>query len=129
MSVEARDFLRSPVGIEAEISVAGSLLTATRTQNLSLSGLYVLCTEIPPVGAECEVSIRGNAGFQQHQVRARGRIARVDGRGFAVVFCEILGTESLDFLRRLVLWNATDPERAECEFHSHIGLKPQPQKP
>jgi hypothetical protein len=34
-------------------------------------------------------------------------------------------SDSLEHLRNLVLYNSTDTEKTEGEFHQHIGMKPR----
>jgi len=43
--------------------------------------------------------------------------------GIAIHFRELLGLDSYEHLRNLILHNAVDPDQAEQEFESHIGLR------
>ncbi len=57
-------------------------------------------------------------------------IARHGKDGCAVQIHELLGLDSYEHLRNLILYNAEDPGTAESEFGSHLGLKPvNPAKP
>jgi len=59
---------------------------------------------------------------QREFTRVPVHIVRSDQDGMGVEFTE-MPLESYDHLRKMVLLNATDPERVEQEFRDHIGLK------
>ena len=43
--------------------------------------------------------------------------------GFAIQFTEIIGLDSLEHLRNIIMFNTHDPHQVEEEFHGHLGLK------
>ncbi|MCK6551448.1 PilZ domain-containing protein [Myxococcota bacterium] len=104
----------------------GRPVVVSHLENVSLNGAFVAMSVPPPVGARCQVRIDLGAldeDGQPMEVRAIGRVVRVEARGCALQFVELHGLASLEHLRNLVLYNAREPARAEEEFRSHLGLE------
>ncbi len=127
---ERRQFTRVAVAIDTTVEAGGdgeTTLISGQTKNLSLKGIYLYCPETLPPGTDCRVSLVLADGPSQPRVEAYGRVARVDDDGMGIEFVELLGLESLDHLRKMVLYNSSeDAERVEEEFRRHLGLKPRP---
>lgn len=77
----------------------------------------------PSTGAEGEIciSLGGAAGLAS--IFAVGRVGRASESEAVLHFNELLGPESAEHLRQLILANADDPTAVESEFAAHIGLK------
>jgi len=58
-------------------------------------------------------------------VRAKGFVSRAGVGGMAIEFTDIIGLDSWDHLRGLVLLNAEDSQRAQEQLANHLGLRPQ----
>jgi len=56
-------------------------------------------------------------------IEANGYVVRSLIDGMAIEFTELIGLESWDHLRNLVLYNAEEPIRAQEQFAAHVGLK------
>ena len=54
---------------------------------------------------------------------ANGYVSRSLPDAMAIEFTELIGLESWQHLRNLILYNAEDPVRAQQEFDTHLGLK------
>ncbi len=91
-----------------------------------MNGLFLLCDERLPVGADCRISLLLEGAESRPCIEMRGTVVRAAGAGVAVQFTEI-EAESYDHLRNLVLHNASDTTQVEQEIVSHLGLKPRPQ--
>ncbi len=90
---------------------------------MSLKGLYVRCDNPLPVGTKCQVVVYLGARDSELSARATGEVVRLNDAGMGIVFTELIGTESLEHLRKLVLYNASDTNTVEREFSSHLGLR------
>jgi hypothetical protein len=120
---ERREFTRVPLRIQILVKGSGQLEFTASTLDLSLRGVRVESLEAAAVGQECELRLTLGEGPQAIQVEILGRVARVDGDGVGLEFEGVRGAESLDHLRRLVLYNAPDAPQAEAEILGHRGLK------
>lgn len=117
-----RDFTRAVVGVEAEIVAAESLVRG-HVGDVSLKGLFLVCDEMLPEGAECIVHLLlGDPGASRLCVEARGRVIRNLDSGIAVEFTGI-DLDSYGHLKNLVSMNAADIDQVEREFQNHLGLK------
>ena len=116
-----REFSRVPVHLRAEVSVAGVPLPEGIMESLSLKGGFFRCGTPPAEGARCEVRLHLDG--TEIEVRTQGHVVRQATDGVAIQFDEIVGVESLEHLRNLILFNARDPAQVEQEFHEHLGLK------
>jgi len=93
------------------------------TLDLSLRGACIRQTSELAEGQEVELSLLLGDAPDHVRVEILGRVTRVDGQGLGIEFTGVRGVESLDHLRRLVLYNASDTARVEEEFRNHRGLK------
>ncbi len=126
---DARQFLRVDAEIAAVAVGAGGTARGF-TRDLSPKGAY-LQVDLPfPEGSTCEVTLLlegdGEAAERAEgavQVRARGYVSRSDQAGMAIEFESILGLESWDHLRGIVLLNAAEPLVARAQFDAHAGLR------
>jgi hypothetical protein len=130
MSLTPREFTRVRIRFAVSVNFGDDAWSVVdETRDLSLNGVYVVSSATPKVGSECDVRITLDEGTGV-RVDARGRVVRVDERGFALGFTA-LDIESYHHLQKLVQYNALDPAKAEREFQEHLGLKrvPPPAEP
>lgn len=116
-----REFTRVPVQVPIEVQVGDRTFHGLLTGNLSMKGLLVETSELLPEGTTCVVRIVLAKGIAE--IRAEASVVRVYPGALALQFTRILGTESFEHLRQLVLYNAADPAQVEDEFHDHSGIK------
>lgn len=127
MRQERREFTRVPVSMELDVTADQQATYSGQTRDISLGGLYCQCPMPATVGAQCHVVLFLGGRDSEVRIATRGRVARVDSAGIGIEFTEVVGIESLEHLRNLVLYNATDPQQVEQEFASHLGIKrPEP---
>jgi hypothetical protein len=118
-----REFTRVPVQVPIEVQAGDRTFRGLLTGNLSMKGLLVGTPEVLPEGTGCTLRILLGDGTVE--VRAEAQVARIYPGALALQFTRILGTESFEHLRQLVLYNSKDPEQIEHEFHEHAGIKPK----
>ena len=119
-SGNAREFTRVPLQILVRVVGESGACEEGVARDLSLRGVYLSGADTLVVGERCEVELELGGG--EVTVRAYGRVARVERAGIAIEFTE-LPLDALDHLRKLVLYNAEDPDEVEREFRSHSGLR------
>ena len=115
-----REFTRVPIQVRAEVKGGGLTITRSPTQNVSLKGMFVACPEQLPVGTECQLTLF--LGDGDIQIQAEGTVIHSYPEGLALQFTRILGLDSFEHLRNLVLYNAPDPDQVENEFDTSTGI-------
>lgn len=119
---ENRQFLRVATEVEAEVSGAGGAARGA-TRDLSLKGMFLHVAEPFPEGSTVRVTLFLDGRGGELTVRALGWVARSSADGMAIEFTELIGLDSWDHLRNVVLLNAEDTQRAQEQFARHRGLK------
>ncbi len=118
-----REFSRVAVHLNTEVTTAeGAVHTDGAMENLSLKGGFFRTASPPPEGAV--VDVRLHLDGTEVTVHAQGFVVRAGPAGCAIQFTEIIGVDSLEHLRNLILFNTHDPHQVEREFHDHLGLRP-----
>jgi len=113
-----REFTRVRSRIPVDIEIGGTTVSG-EVRDISLDGLWLPTADRFDEGAACHVTIHLAEAVK---VRADGVVIRSAPEGFAVHFTELLGLDSYEHLRNLILYNAVEPSTVEQEFHSHLGL-------
>jgi len=116
---DLREFVRVSTSMQVELTAAGGTVTGT-TRDVSMNGLFVACDQPFPEGTTCYISI---ALAPEATIAARGTVARSVAAGMAVHFTEVLGIDSFEHLRNLVLANSGDASTVEREISAHLGIK------
>jgi hypothetical protein len=116
-----REFTRVHVKVDTEVKALGRTIHSFDSQDLSLKGMLVRTEERLPRGTPCEVRLL--LGDHAAEILADGLVVRDYDEGFAVQFTRLLGVESYEHLKNLVLYNAQDTARIEQEFQEHLGLR------
>ena len=122
--IDRREFTRVGVQLQGMISweELGGLQRESR--DVSMKGIFLVCDNPPPVDTECRIKLFLRESESGLGIEALGKIVRVDGRGVGVEFIEILGLDSYDHLRNVVLYNSSDKtEQVEQELSTHLGIK------
>jgi len=116
-----REFTRVPTRLEVRLTVDGRVIPNTGSQNVSLKGMLIHTQEELETGTTCQITIVLAGG--EIEVEVEGVVVNAYPDGTAFQFTKILGVDSYEHLRNLVLYNAADTEQVEDEFRTHIGLK------
>jgi PilZ domain len=117
-----REFSRVPVHLPAEIVAADAIHRDGTMENLSLKGGFFRAPHAPEEGLA--VDVRLHLDGTEIVVHAQGVVVRSGPDGCAIQFSEIVGLDSLEHLRNLILFNTHEPHQVEQEFHEHLGLRP-----
>jgi hypothetical protein len=118
---QRREFLRVSVQIRTEVTVRGTTHREGTLENLSLKGGFFRTAAALAEGEACDVRLHLNG--TDAEIHARGRIVRSGPAGSAIQFTEIVGIDSLEHLRNIILFNSHDPARVQREFDAHVGLR------
>ncbi len=118
-----REFTRVAVQVPVEVQSDGRSLLGVITGNVSMKGLLLRTEETLAEGTLCTLRIPLVAGIAE--IRAEARVVRVYPGALAFQYTRIIGAESFDHLRQLVIYNAPDTEQVEGEFQSHTGILPK----
>lgn len=116
-----REFSRVLVHLKAEVRADGKVHREGTMENLSLKGGFFRTSA--QIRDGLSVDVRLHLDGTDIEVHTRGFVVRGGPDGFAVQFTEIVGLDSLEHLRNLILLNTHDPRQVEEEFHNHLGLK------
>lgn len=122
-SMNQREFTRVRTSIPIDCVIPGGAAIAGSTRDVSLNGCFVPCHTPPPEGTRCIATLHVDGRGGAIRIGANAEIIRIRPEGFALHFHELLELDSYEHLRNLVLFNAEDPNQAETEFDSHLGLK------
>jgi len=118
-----REFTRAPLQIDVELTTEQSPPVACQLRDVSLNGLYLMCDHPWPVGSDCRVALLLGGSEKPIRVEMHCTVTRVEKTGMGLEITGILGLESFEHLRNLVLYNASQAEQAEKEMQSHRGIR------
>lgn len=116
-----REYSRVTVHLKAELTV-GEVHRVGTMENISLKGGFFRTDGGPAEGARCQIQMHLEG--TEVDVRVVGKVVRSGPAGCAVQFVEIMGIDSLEHLRNIILFNTHDPAQVEREFQGHPGLHP-----
>ncbi len=120
---EHREFIRVPFNTVVEVEVAGRTIRSAEGINISLKGLHLATTEpAPPAGSPCTARIILSGAQEGVVIAADGTVVRAGAGNLSVEFTR-LDYDGYHHLRNLILYNSTNPERAEREFEAHWGIR------
>ena len=120
-----REFTRVLVNMEAEVRSGKSIILGHLTQDISLSGLFLTCEKKFPVNTDCDLTIFLGGLKNQQRIKLKAKVVRVEEKGMAFAFQEIMGSDSFAHLRALILYNSPEAKSIEKEFKTHLGIKPR----
>ncbi len=120
--VDKRAFSRIPFRTKAEIFVDQRVIRSSLGIDVSMKGLRLTTGEPVQPGTPCRAVIRLEGENPTVVIEAKGAVIRSAPGSLAIEFSE-LDFDSYQHLRRLILLNADDPEKAEAEFISHWGIR------
>lgn len=115
-----REFTRNPVHVRVTVHAPDGREIAGLTDELSMNGLFVRCDDRLPEDSRCHVTL--SLGNGEVRIEVEARVASLGGSGMGLAFDE-MDPESFAHLKRLVLYNAADPDRVEAEIENHLGFK------
>ncbi len=121
-----REFTRVKVAIHVELRMGGNVVIQGELENVSLNGMLLCCETTLPEQTPCLVFLQLDGGQGGPTIEAQGLVTRTEPHKLGIQFTEVIGVESTNHLRNLVLYNSgTQAYRVEEEFDSHVGLLPK----
>ncbi len=117
-----REFSRVSPRLDVVLTTEERIIRSGQTQDMSMSGLFCVCSDPFPEGTRCQVTLLLGGPEDPVRIETSGTVVRSTDSGIAVEFSEI-GMDGYHHLRNLVLHNADDPNRAEQEIKGHLGIK------
>lgn len=122
MDMESREFSRSPVTAHVEVSLDNGILVEGVASDISLRGLRLKTEYGLPVGKPVHIRIVLQGDVPHCALALQAQVARVEDSGVALEFTGV-DADSIEHLRRLILYNSPNAEQAQEEIAAHIGIE------
>ena len=119
---ESREFSRSPVNVKSLVRLESGVLVEGLIQDVSMNGVLFKAERLLPIDTCVRLVLILEGGQGELKIDTHGIIKHLNKNIMAIQFQNI-DAESIEHLRRLVLYNAIDPDKVDREFQQHIGLK------
>lgn len=117
----SRQSTRVEVGVTVEITTADGRRAKGTARDLSVKGLAVDTDQRIEAGTTCGLTLFLDGGLGSVELQAEAVVVRSDDRGLALELGAVQ-LDSLEHLRKLVLYNSANPTTIEREFDRHQGL-------
>lgn len=115
VAINRRGNLRIHLERLVGVSFAGARATLHRSQDLSLTGIFLLGADSPADSTPCTLTMRECWARHEVLLRLAGRVIRRDANGLVVVFTE-MSRSSYELLQTLLLYQSNDPSAMGEEF-------------
>ena len=119
--IDSREFSRSRVEAHVEVSLESGVMVDGSAADISLRGMRFSTERGLPVGKSVHVRIHLHGATPYPCLDLDARIARVEAGGVALEFTGV-DVDSIEHLRRLILYNATDADQVQAEMSAHLGI-------
>ena len=117
----SRQSTRVTVGVTVEITTTDGRRIKGTARDLSVKGLAVDTDQRIDAGTPCHLTLFLDGGLGSVKLEAEALVVRSDDRGLALELGAV-HLDSLEHLRKLVLYNSSNPTAIEREFDRHQGL-------
>lgn len=95
---ERREFARVIIKLQTNISSGHDVQIGGWTKDLSIKGVYVLCSDKLPLGSRCQCRLAlGPLLKGSPAIEVEGKVVRCDAKGVAVQFTDV----AVDCFRKL----------------------------
>lgn len=101
-----REFTRVKVAIHVPLRVDGHAVIQGDLENVSFNGFLIRCETMLSEQTPCLVFLHLDEGQGGPTIEAQGLVTRTEPHKLAVQFTELIGNESTQHLRNLVLYNS-----------------------
>ena len=92
----------------------GEIEATVNSRDISIKGIFVQTRQPFSVGDPCTISIVLGGSTSRESIKAEGKVVRREESGVGIFF-ESVDLDSFMHLKKLVLYNADDPEEVEKE--------------
>lgn len=92
----------------------GEIEATVNSRDISIKGIFVQTRQPFSVGDSCTISIVLGGSTSRESIKAEGKVVRREESGVGIFF-ESVDLDSFMHLKKLVLYNADDPEEVEKE--------------
>lgn len=120
--VEKRRFTRAKVAVRVEVRLDCGVLIEGRACDVSLNGLFLETERSLPLRSRVRVKMVVGGGLGEAHIECAGIVSRLDWRGVAIELDQV-AAESIEHLRELVRYDASDAVPAELELENPKGAK------
>ena len=124
-SLDLRTFTRTPLAVTATLLPSAGPIICGYTTDLSMQGLHLVCAQRVAVGSTCHIMLlegqqppESLLSRPQLSIEATGIIVRLTDSGLAVQFTALVGKQSFERLRALLLAHAAEADRIEGELQT-----------
>jgi len=119
-----REWTRINQILDVVFRLGDGMIVNGTTRNISANGVLINASDQLKAGDAGELIMTRIVGAASIEIRGRGEVVRVDDKGIAVHLSLLIGEESYDHIRNLIVYNAADEAaKADQEFQDHIGLE------
>lgn len=123
---ESRFFTRVAVEINATISFANGSTLAGVATDVSMVGMFLNSKQHKDPGTECSIQLHQGETPSNPEItiECRGLVARLTDDGFGIEFTHLVGEDSYNLLRQMVLSHGSfsDAEKIVGELDDPHGL-------
>lgn len=122
---ELRAFTRTQVAVTATVLASDGPMICGYTTDLGMKGLHIVCDQRIAVGSACQIMLlesqrRPEALLSSPQlsIEATGSVVRITDSGLAIEFTALIGKQSFERLRSLLLAHSGEADRIEGELQT-----------
>ncbi|HOV34355.1 MAG TPA: PilZ domain-containing protein [Candidatus Hydrogenedens sp.] len=119
---DLREFTRCSICIRAEVKLTNGILLEGETVNISMKGLWFRTEKTFPKNTPVKVYLYLIGTSEKKPLCICGHVVRIEADGMGIEFEEI-DADSVEHLKRLLIYNATEADNIHKEFDKHLGLK------
>lgn len=119
---DLREFIRCQICLKANVQLANGILLEGQTENISMKGLWFRTEKTFPKNTPVKVHLYLSGTHGEESLYLRGHVVRIEADGMAIKFEEI-DADSVEHLKRLLMYNTSEADKMYEEFDEHLGLK------
>ncbi|MDA8412585.1 MAG: PilZ domain-containing protein [Desulfobacteraceae bacterium] len=119
--MNARKFSRVNFQVDATVKAAGHQFHG-QVENLSMSGMFMICDERLQLGEHVDMSIILSGVVPEINVTISGKVSRIVENGIGFIF-EKTDIDSYTHLKNIVSYNFEDADKIMDEIHHAIDEK------
>ncbi|MFH0945771.1 MAG: PilZ domain-containing protein [Planctomycetota bacterium] len=115
---EQRQFTRIALPFPISATSKEVEISEPTARDISAKGVFIYTTTALPIGTDCTVRIHVADWVV---IEAKGKVVRTTDEGVGLEFTAI-SLPDFEHLRRIIQYNAEEPDQVLREFDEHLGL-------